>query len=203
MTTQTTNWSPEGAVRTAVRRMTKRGVSLDFIYDTLLSLAPTEQHTKATGNIRGAIQRCVKHGVSPNNIHTAMLKVAEAMTITAIPAPAHKVTKPKKARTNEQIQADKDRMARVRACRKDSHITVAKSQAYPTTEGYEVSEVLPTPEEKYPEHPRVIAHPGLGGIIERLDTPTVPTRVKLTGNLPEPVVCSSFKELDALLNGLI
>jgi hypothetical protein len=127
----TTNnaWTPEGAIRTAIRRMKNHGMEEAAIYSTLQLVATGRM--PATGNLKGAIKRCVKHGLDNAAIVTAILTVvARHYASTELPAPvatpsvqpAAKVAKAsvKRERTPEQVAADKAKMARVRSFRKDA-----------------------------------------------------------------------------------
>jgi hypothetical protein len=117
-----TNWTPEGAVRTAIRRMTKHGKSPAAIIN-VLALA-TGKPDEAKGNIAGAIRRMKKHGCDIMTIRSAIISVGTTYTKTGSFTTPRKASttpaKPKGAdRSPEQVEDDKKRMAYVRSCRKE------------------------------------------------------------------------------------
>jgi hypothetical protein len=125
-------WTPAGAVRTAVKRMVKRGLSRDDVRKTLLAAA--KDLNGATYNMGGAIKRCRKHGVSDAMIVTAIYTVAsQFVDASSKPAPVTHVpaktvaASVRKERTPAQVAADKARMARVRSFRKTAPVNRANS----------------------------------------------------------------------------
>lgn len=200
MTTLTTNWSPEGAFRTAARRMKKHGLSDSSISNTLLALSPCNLQTTAKGNIKGAIKRCVKHGIDSRRIYTAMINVAVSLVDNHPCSVAKAEIKPVKAtreRTPEQVKADKERMAYVRSCRKDNHSAHTK---YPTTEGYDVEEVVAMAEiDALFDKAQKVTHPE---DLAKRHGNVAPSKNQPSIKAGSPIVINSFKELDALLQEL-
>ncbi len=188
--TTTVSWSPEGAVRTAIRRMTKHGKSPAAIANVL-----QQAHThpdKAKGNIGGAIKRMKKHGISAGNVVKAIANVlndyidkyvepieATHVTVTSIEDDNGAVSgversvpvavKAKKVdnRTPAEKQHAKARMAYLRSCRK-GNVKLAYVEPINTKRESD------------------------------LPVATMPTASKLKA----PIVLNSFDELDTLLNDL-
>ncbi len=176
--TTTVSWTPEGAVRTAIRRMTKHGKTAPAIVNVLTVAIDNVDTCK--GNIGGAIKRIKKHGVTCTAtiqraigtvLNDYVNKNCESVTATPVVSTPVKPVAVKAAKVDNRTVAEKqhakDRMAYLRSCRKGN---------------VKLAYVEPISNKRESDLP----------------VATVPTASKLKA----PIVLNSFDELDTLLNDL-
>ncbi len=186
MATLTQNWSAQGAIRTAIRRMKDKDGKSPAAIANILQLAHTHPE-KAKGRIGGAIKRMKKHLLTDGQIIAELVngfmaytnKHVEPIDATpvavtppapvAVTPPAPVAVKAAKVdnRTPEEKAHAKGRMAYLRSCRKGN---------------VKLAYVEPISNKRESDLP----------------VATVPTASKLKA----PIVLNSFDELETLLNDL-
>ncbi len=181
MATLTQNWSAQGAVRTAIRRMKDKDGKSPAAIANILQLAHTHPE-KAKGRIGGAIKRMKKHLLTDGQViaalvngfmaytneHVEPIDTTPVVSTPVVTAPvAVKVAKVDN-RTPAEKQHAKARMAYLRSCRKGN---------------VKLAYVEPINTKRESDLPKA----------------TTPTASKLKA----PIVLNSFDELETLLNDLV